>query len=142
MSIFLLACLLNPGQVGLLGKLEIPGTASDLSGLSGKLNDGSPANLLGGIGSALASGPNPGEFYFLPDRGPGDGAADYLCRFHQAQLFLGADGKPVFSLVKTTPLRNKNGYYVLINKYLYHICHCFFCQFRRALFHLEYKYEY
>ena len=76
MAIFLLACLLTPGQVSLLGKLEIPGTASDLSGLSGKLNDGSPANLLGGIGSALASGPNPGEFYFLPDRGPGDGAAD------------------------------------------------------------------
>jgi len=109
MAIFLLACLLNPGQVSLLGKLEIPGTASDLSGLSGKLNDGSPANLLGGIGSALASGPNPGEFYFLPDRGPGDGAANYLCRFHQAKLALGADGKPVFSLVKTTPLRNKNG---------------------------------
>jgi hypothetical protein len=30
----------------------------------------------------------------------------------------------------------------LINKYLYHICRCFFYRFRHNLFHLEYKYEY
>ncbi|MFM8932730.1 MAG: esterase-like activity of phytase family protein, partial [Gemmataceae bacterium] len=109
MAIFLLACLLNPGQASLLGKLEIPGTATDLSGLNGKLNDGSPANLLGGIGSALASGGKPGEFFVLPDRGPGDGAANYPCRWHQVTLSLAPDGKPAFTLRKTTLLQDRNG---------------------------------
>jgi len=109
MAILLLACLFNPGQASLLGKLEIPGTATDLSGLNGKLNDGSPANLLGGIGSALASGGKPGEFFVLPDRGPGDGAANYPCRWHQVTLSLAPDGKPQFTLRKTTLLQDRNG---------------------------------
>jgi hypothetical protein len=106
---FVLACLLSPNQVSLLGKTEIAGTATDLSGLSGKLNDGSPANLLGGIGSALASGTKPGEYFVLPDRGPGDGAANYPCRWHQVTLSLAQDGSPRFTQQKTILLQDKNG---------------------------------
>ncbi len=103
------ACLLSQNQATLAGKLEIPGNSSDLSGLSRRLNDGSPANLLGGLGSALSSGSKAGEYYLLPDRGPGDGAADYPCRWHQALLSLSPAGIPQFSLKKTTLLQDADG---------------------------------
>ena len=77
LSTFFMLGLLATNQAVLLGKIEILGTNSDLSGNTGKLNDGSPSNLLGGFGSALASGTKPNEFYCLPDRGPRDGAVNY-----------------------------------------------------------------
>lgn len=108
---FAILPLLCCGQVTLLGKGELPGTGADLSALKNTLVDGSPANRLGGLGSALAAGVKPGEFYFLPDRGPGDGATDYLCRWHQVDLTLpktsGASLK--FKLRKTTFLRTPEG---------------------------------
>ena len=109
LSTFFMLGLLATNQAVLLGKIEILGTNSDLSGNTGKLNDGSPSNLLGGFGSALASGTKPNEFYCLPDRGPRDGAVNYPCRWHQVKLALSAEGKLNFSLQKTILLQDRNG---------------------------------
>ena len=71
------------------------GTYADLSGLPGTLENGAPANLLGGLGSgfAYASG---NTFLGLPDRGPNavsyDSAVDdtvsYIPRFHTITMDL------------------------------------------------------
>src|SRR5262249_13043980 len=71
------------------------GAFTDLSGLKYKLENGAPANLLGGLGSALtyASGTT---FLALPDRGPNaiefddkiDNTASYINRFHTITMEL------------------------------------------------------
>jgi|SRR5579884_2141319 len=45
------------------------GSFTDLSGLNYKLENGAPANLLGGLGSAIAYASG-NTFVALPDRGP------------------------------------------------------------------------
>jgi hypothetical protein len=71
------------------------GSFADLSGLNYKLENGSPANLLGGFGSAIAyAGGN--TFLALPDRGPNaisydsaiDDTASYINRFHTVEMDL------------------------------------------------------
>lgn len=71
------------------------GSFADLSGLTYKLENGVPANSLGGFGSALcyASG---NTFLALPDRGPNavpfdsniDDTASYINRFHTISMDL------------------------------------------------------
>ena len=71
------------------------GSFADLSGLTYKLENGAPANLLGGFGSAItyASG---NTFLALPDRGPNavpfdaaiDDTASYINRFHTITMDL------------------------------------------------------
>jgi hypothetical protein len=71
------------------------GAWADLSGLKYDLENGAPANLLGGFGSALtyASGDT---FLALPDRGPNavefddaiDNTASYVNRFHTITMHL------------------------------------------------------
>ena len=111
--IFLLVAqntVFQPESPIVLGKLEIPGTQADRSGLTGKLSDGSPANRLGGFGSALAATDKPGFFFMLPDRGPGDGMVDFPCRFHRVMLNLPeAVGVPEFTVLGTTLLRDPQG---------------------------------
>ena len=67
------------------------GSYTDLSGLTYTLENGVPANLLGGLGSGITyAGGN--TFLALPDRGPNavsyNGAVDdtvsYVNRFHRA----------------------------------------------------------
>jgi len=74
------------------------GSYADLSGLTGTLENGVPANLLGGLGSGIAhvSGD---RFLALPDRGPNavsfDSAVDdtvsYINRFHTVKMNLKAN---------------------------------------------------
>jgi len=69
------------------------GSFADLSGLTYTLENGAPANSLGGFGSALcyASG---NTFLALPDRGPNaipydsniDDMASYINRFHTISM--------------------------------------------------------
>lgn len=90
------ASLLGSAQaVDLIAIGQLSATASDLSGLSGNLESGAPANLLGGMGSGLAwAGGN--TFLALPDRGPNakawnpgvDDTTSYIPRFHTLQLVL------------------------------------------------------
>lgn len=94
----LLASLAAPAHAGfeLIAVGALSG-ASDLSGLSGTLESGAAANLLGGMGSALAwAGGN--TFLALPDRGPNatayangslvDNTQSYVSRFHTVTLDL------------------------------------------------------
>lgn len=71
------------------------GSYADLSGLTGTLENGVAANLLGGIGSGLAyAGGN--TFIATPDRGPNavayntlvDDTTSYIARFHTLTLDL------------------------------------------------------
>jgi Esterase-like activity of phytase len=86
-------------QVSLLAIGSLTGTAAgpnvDLSGLTYTLENGAPANLLGGLGSGLSyAGGN--EFLALPDRGPNampydssiDDTVSYINRFHTIQMKL------------------------------------------------------
>ena len=84
--------------------------AHDKSGLSGTLENGLPADVLGGMGSALAwAGGN--TFLALPDRGPNatvynpavDNTASYISRFHTVQMNLtaSAGGSLPFTLTPT-----------------------------------------
>jgi len=85
-------------------------TLSDLSGLTGTLENGVAANLLGGMGSGLAwAGGN--TFLALPDRGPNasvwnpaiDNTTSYIPRFSTVQLGLTASsgGALPFTLTPT-----------------------------------------
>src|SRR5215475_2640624 len=71
------------------------GSYADLSGLKGTLENGAPANLLGGLGSALTY-VNGNTFLALPDRGPNAmpynsaivDTVSYINRFHTIQMNL------------------------------------------------------
>lgn len=71
------------------------GPYQDLSGLGGTVENGAPANLLGGIGSGLAWGFD-NTFLALPDRGPNavafdaliDNTVTYIPRFHTIKMDL------------------------------------------------------
>ena len=88
-------------QVALIAKGTLTGSPAgsyaDLSGLKGTLENGVPANLLGGLGSGLAHVAGD-EFLALPDRGPNavsfDSAVDdtvsYINRFHTVRMHLQA----------------------------------------------------
>ena len=80
--------------VGTLDQSRV-GSFADLSGLKYTLENGAPANLLGGLGSALAYA-NGYTFLALPDRGPNavtfdpsiDNTASYVNRFHTITMDL------------------------------------------------------
>jgi hypothetical protein len=82
------------------GKLDesMAGSFTDLSGLKYDLENGVPANYLGGLGSAITyAGGN--TFLALPDRGPNavefndavDNTVTYINRFHTVQAELKAN---------------------------------------------------
>ena len=95
----ILTASLAQSQIRLLASGELVGSRAgsyaDLSGLTYKLENGAPANLLGGLGSALAyAGGN--TFLALPDRGPNavsydsaiDDTVSYINRFHTITMDL------------------------------------------------------
>ena len=74
------------------------GSYADLSGLKGTLENGVPANLLGGFGSGIAHIAGD-QFVTVPDRGPNavpfnsniDDTASYINRFHTIKMNLKAN---------------------------------------------------
>src|SRR5262249_20590985 len=78
----------------LLGVAEIPGSARDKSGLTDKLPDGTPHDLLGGMGSGIAYSGQGNRYLLVADRGPKDGAVPYRCRFHEFEIVVKPGGKP------------------------------------------------
>lgn len=87
---------ITSGQLIAIGSLS--GTASDLSGLSGLLENGIAGNLLGGVGSGFAyAGGN--TFIATPDRGPNatpynsnvDDTTSYIARFQTLTMALTAN---------------------------------------------------
>jgi hypothetical protein len=87
------------------------GAGADLSGLTNTMENGLPANLLGGMGSGLAyAGGN--SFLAIPDRGPNatpynsavDDTVSFISRFHTLDMILSpnAPGSSLpFSLTPT-----------------------------------------
>jgi hypothetical protein len=89
------------------------GANADLSGLTYSLENQAPANLLGGMGSAITydSGRN---FVLLPDRGPNaitfdaaiDNTVSYVNRFHTVQMDLDANPAGPLPFTLTARLQN------------------------------------
>lgn len=93
--------------IDLVATASLSGAGSDLSGLTGTLENGVSASLLGGMGSGLAwAGGN--TFLALPDRGPNatawntsvDDTASYIARFNTVTLDLTYNGSS-YSLTPT-----------------------------------------
>jgi Esterase-like activity of phytase/PEP-CTERM motif len=116
LSIFTLALAgafaapLAHAQITLIAQGSLSGAASDLSGLTGTLENGIAANLLGGLGSGLAWAGG-STFLALPDRGPNaspwnaavNDTTSYIPRFSTLQLGLTANdsGALPFTLAPT-----------------------------------------
>jgi len=113
MSIIILLAILNgtvnQPEIKLIGKVSISGYASDLSGIKNLLEDKSPSDRLGGFGSAIAYTGIGNNYIMLPDRGPGDGANSYLCRFHLVEIIPTKSDTLSFKVLKTTFLKNSDG---------------------------------
>src|SRR6185312_15090568 len=66
-----------------------PGDAeSDLPLSPALLEDGTPNNRIGAIGSAVAYTGDGDRYVVLPDRGPKDGATSFTSRFYTVELSL------------------------------------------------------
>lgn len=108
----LLAWLAKPiaaAEVELIGSLEVSGTATDKSGLTDTLGTSFPHNQFGGIGAIDYSGSGQ-RYLLLPDRGPQDGAAEFSCRFHWAEIQVDPTASPRvrMTLMTTTLFTNKH----------------------------------
>jgi hypothetical protein len=98
-----------PAKVVLLATGTIPGDATDLSGLTDTLPDGTPHNRLGAMGSGIAYTGDGNRYVMIADRGPKDGAVPYLCRFHNFDIPVKA-GEPIKPrLLSTTLLTGPDG---------------------------------
>lgn len=91
-----------------LGKAEVSGTDTDLSGLTDILEDGTPHNRLGGHGSGIDYTGSGNTYVMCADRGPADGASSYRCRLQFADISVALQGtkrrveiKPVSTLMLT-----------------------------------------
>lgn len=103
----------------LLGVGSIPAASSDLSGLVGVVEDGTPKNLFG-AGSGIAYAGVGGRFLVVPDRGPNaqtwnpavDNTTSFDTRFHEIDLSVtknGGNWTVTPTLLKTTLLTDGNG---------------------------------
>ena len=89
-----------------LGKGSIPGTGSDLSGLSGTLEDGTSASQIGAFGSAIAYSGFANRYVATPDRGPNatnynpavDNSTSYIERFQTIDVEVKAIGGGAYSV--------------------------------------------
>ena len=88
------------------------GANADLSGLTYSLENQAPANLLGGLGSAMAYDSGK-KFLLLPDRGPNavsynaliDDTVSYVNRFHTVQMDLDPNPAGPLPFTLTTRLQ-------------------------------------
>ncbi|HWY85677.1 MAG TPA: esterase-like activity of phytase family protein [Gemmataceae bacterium] len=106
-ALFILLPAAAGAQVKLLAVGSVPASAVDKSGLTEKLEDGTPHNLLGGFGSGIAWTGKGNRYVLVPDRGPGSNVS-YQCRFHLADIQVAGD-EVHFDLLETKLLRNKMG---------------------------------
>ena len=112
-GLLLSAFMSLPAQasITLLAQGVLGGT-SDRSGLSGTLENGLAANILGGVGSGLTyAGGN--TFLAVPDRGPNatpynsnvDDTVSYISRFHTITMELTSNGGPGLPFTLTPTLK-------------------------------------
>ncbi len=82
-----------PAAVSFLGEGNIPGTATDGSGLTDILEDGvTPHNQVGGLGSAFAYTGRGDLYVATPDRGPADGTTSYIDRLYTLRVAVAESG--------------------------------------------------
>lgn len=103
-------CAPAQAEINLIGTARVAGTLVDRSELTDKLEGGIPHNRLGGI-SAIEYTGSGHEYLLQPDRGPGDGATAYRCRFHIFKLEVYAGQKPsvTATIEKTILLQDEAG---------------------------------
>ncbi len=105
-------CVTSPAWSSpvLVGQGSTPGTATDFSNPSGQLEDGTPANLLGGLGSGIAYSGTGNRFALVPDRGPANGTTTYKDRFEFLDITVNAVlGTVTPTLVDTRLMTNGVG---------------------------------
>ena len=97
-------------RIELIGVAEIPGTATDKSGLTEALDSEFTNQMLGGFSGTAFSGRDD-LYYFLSDRGPKDGAVNWSCRVQKLRVRIDMHQTPAVSteLVETTLLRDQRG---------------------------------
>jgi hypothetical protein len=99
----------SPEGVGpqLVGVASIAGTATDFSGLTDQLGDGTPHNQWGGV-SAIDWIPGTDRYLVASDRGPKDGAVEYCCRWHEIEIIAktGSGSAVVARPISTSLLRD------------------------------------
>lgn len=96
-------------DIQLVAQGAFPAHASDKSGLTDALADGTPHNRLGSLGSAIAYTGVGNRYVMLSDRGPKDGAVPYQCRFHVVDIGFKPTGGLQLDLVDTRVLKDKVG---------------------------------
>lgn len=84
----------SAAPITLIGRAAIPGKATDLSGLTDTLPDGTPHNRLGGFGSGIDFLGHNNLYVAINDRGPWDGATPYHCRFQTFEILIDPAGDP------------------------------------------------
>jgi hypothetical protein len=105
---------LNRGQadeplVEFWAKGSLAGTCRDRSGLQGTLETQTPSNQLGGF-SAIEYTGHQDRYIVLSDRGPGDGAASFACRYHQVDLHIDHVRRQIAArLIDTVLLKSASG---------------------------------
>lgn len=80
--------------IALIGRSAIPGKATDQSGLTDTLPDGTPHARLGGFGSGIDYLGKDNLYVAINDRGPWDGATPYRCRFQTFEIVIRPGGNP------------------------------------------------
>ncbi len=98
----------RPGVV-LVGKTAIPATATDLSGLTEKLEDGTPHNRLGAHGSSIAYTGKGNRYIMACDRGPADGTVAWRCRVHLVDITVTGKSAAEATLKETILLKDEEG---------------------------------
>ena len=112
---FFFKCLIGCGSlradepVDLIAVLRLSGESIDRSGLEGMLETNTPINAFGGL-SAIDYTGSDNRYIALSDRGAGDGAASFPCRFHTLRLVVDPLQHTIgFQFEKTTMLRDQQG---------------------------------
>jgi hypothetical protein len=96
------------GAISFIGKGSIPGSARDNLGLTDPIDaNGTPQNLLGGLGSGLAYTGFGNTYIATPDRGPADGASTYLDRYYRLRIDINPVAKTVTPKLLSTHLLSK-----------------------------------
>ena len=100
----------SKSNLELIGVANVPGDAVDKTGLDEILVEDIRHDRLGGF-SAIARLGKGQRFIAVSDRGPKDGAVDYLCRFHTFRIRIRPNRKrPIdIRLIDTTFFKRKDG---------------------------------
>ncbi|HWB19347.1 MAG TPA: hypothetical protein VG711_03535, partial [Phycisphaerales bacterium] len=107
---FLVAAQMAADKPQLIGRAELPADMADKSGLTGDAAPGVPNDRLGSCGSSIAWTGEGDDYVMVDDRGPGDGAYAFACRFQRVRISIDTkSAEPVrMQLISTTLLQTED----------------------------------